>query len=268
MDISTLSEMTSTEMRKHGYGLKAVFNNKEWCLDSLTYLKHNDAVIGILQNGTYTPKEAWDDLVVLEDAQVVYKMWKPFEDILESNMPFHILRDDTDWNKYKTRFEFEPTSCWKASKVSYKGRKKAIKNVIHGWMPCKSVLMSSRDEFILCRPTKKGWQSKPLMQYDTLLPREKSIRINNVLIHLIKEHEEQNNIDMYYQYMAHFNYTMALRLGVDVPDELFSELTEEEENILQSYEKNMLDTYNVSERQTGQAFEERRHFVKQSTQNT
>ena len=59
---------------------------------------------------------------------------------------------------------------------------------------------------------------------------------------------------------------MALRLGIRVPHDLFSELSEEEEKLLKEYEKSMLDSYNVSDRQTGQAVEERRHLVKQSTQ--
>lgn len=101
-----------------------------------------------------------------------------------------------------------------------------------------------------------------------MLPHEKTLHINNILIHLIQEHGKTNNIDMYYRYMAHFNYTMALRLGIRVPHDLFSELSEEEEKLLKEYEKSMLDSYNVSDRQTGQAVEERRHLVKQSTQKT
>ena len=272
MDVDVLNGLSSEDqvlyLGEHGYGLKGVFDGEEWCLDSLCFLRRNDAVMGILQGGEYTPKELWDALVVLDDACVVYKMWKPFEDILNGNVPFHILKDDGEWSKHKVRLEFEPTSCWKASKVSYKGRKRTVKNAIHHWMPCKSVLMSSKDEFILCRPSTNGWKSKPLLQYDTMLPHEKTLHINNILIHLIQEHSKTNNIDMYYRYMAHFNYTMALRLGIRVPHDLFSELSEEEEKLLKEYEKSMLDSYNVSDRQTGQAVEERRHLVKQSTQKT
>ena len=50
--------------------------------------------------------------MVLDDACVVYKMWKPFEDILNGNVPFHILKDDAaNGSKHKVRLEFEPTSC-------------------------------------------------------------------------------------------------------------------------------------------------------------
>ena len=79
MDVDVLNGLSSEDqvlyLREHGYGLKGVFDGEEWCLDSLCFLRRNDAVIGILQSGEYTPKELWDALVVLDDACVVYKMW-------------------------------------------------------------------------------------------------------------------------------------------------------------------------------------------------
>ena len=239
MDVDVLNGLSSEDqvlyLREHGYGLKGVFDGEEWCLDSLCFLRRNDAVIGILQSGEYTPKELWDALVVLDDACVVYKMWKPFEDILNGNVPFHILKDDGEWSKHKVRLDLNRHRVGKRPRC--RTGTNALSRTPYTTGCPKSVLMSSKDEFILCRPSNNGWKSKPLLQYDTMLPHEKTLHINNILIHLIQEHGKTNNIDMYYRYMAHFNYTMALRLGIRVPHDLFSELSEEEEKLLRNMRK-------------------------------
>ena len=153
---------------ERGYGTKSLYESGEYVMDSLRFLKDNDAVVGVLQSGVFVKKENWDDFVfILEsDPKIVYKMWVPFQDLLQNNVPFQIIRDDLQWNKHKIRWEYEPTSCWKPSKVSYKGRKKQLKQTIQAWVESPSMLISDKEEFIICHATEHGWESKPVMKHE------------------------------------------------------------------------------------------------------
>ena len=248
---------------KRGYGTKSLYESGEYVMDSLRFLKDNDAVVGVLQSGVFVKKEDWDDFVFLveSDPKIVYKMWVPFQDLLQNNVPFQIIRDDLQWNKHKIRWEYEPTSCWKPSKVSYKGRKQQLKHTIQAWVESPSMLISDKEEFIICHATEHGWESKPVMKHEGLLPYQKAIEINNILLDLIHQKRHSTKIQEYYRYTAHFHYSMALRLGIKIPIELFSLFDADEERVLQGYEEALA-------LHSGQATEVRRHLRKQSEQNT
>ena len=222
-------------------------------------LKDNDAVVGVLQSRVFVKKEDWDDFVFLvSDPKIVYKMWVPFQDLCKTTYLFKL--SGTIYNGTNTRSpEYEPTSCWKPSKVSYKDAKTIETH--HTSVGRITILLISDERIHICHATEHGWESKPVMKHEGLLPYQKAIEINNILLDLIHQKRHSTKIQEYYRYTAHFHYSMALRLGVKIPIELFSLFDADEERVLQGYEEALA-------LHSGQATEVRRHLRKQSEQNT
>jgi len=223
--------MDTASLRKRGYGVKQLFQDGNMVLDNLRSLERNRAVVGILQGGVLVRKSSWDTLTLLEDARVVYKQWVPIQHLLTSNEPIHILQGQTRW-------ELTPTSCWEPRRVK-DVKQKEVHKVLHKWIHGTSILMSDDKEMVLCTRGQVGWNSKALMRYDPLLPFQKAIHVNNVLVDLIKQHGDTHDIELYYRCMAHFQHSMALRLGIVIPEGVFSELTSSEEDMLSTYEETL-----------------------------
>lgn len=226
-------------------GMKCVSTSRKdkWCLDmSPNFLRRDPGFVGFI---VPTPLESYiwsnhkwiasdksihEDVVckLTSDSVVVYRMWSSVQCHFQNDTPFYVTTDQSKWS----RDEFRPDACWRKEGVCYEGRSRSVKS----YMRChrdEPIMMSSSKEIVLCQPTKSGWQTETLTNYECLSLNHASARVLETLmnkLHIVLDEDKACVI------MCHVAYSVLAYMGGRLTPQDCSSLTPDELELLEQYE--------------------------------
>jgi hypothetical protein len=228
-----------------GYQCTLAQTRQTWHLDSLKYLCRNPGLVGFLQEkgmvafvGNVGEWQQPNGTVVhaLPTGTVwaIHRKWTPLDTFYQQGLPFTVCTREEPWKKH----EAEPTSCWHTIPISYKGREKAIARQLGKW-DTTPILMSNNSEMVLCQPTKKGWKTHPLLNYECLSKEHISQRVAERLVDSFATSTEQGKVTHGWDSLAHAMFGLMQHYQLYVDPNSFSDLTPVELQELKSYEKKL-----------------------------
>lgn len=211
---------------------------KEWKLDSLHFLQTHPGLVGIVdvdslesfvyKSGDWVADNSQSQLDTVANATLVHQMWSPLLPFYKRNCAFHITIDNDEWNRY----ECQPSSGWHVEPVSYEGRAKAVKAQMRVYKK-SPIMMSNSHEIVICSPTKKGWSTETVLNYECR-PIETATRVvSEVLADRVVEHIERHGKG--WSVLAHALFSALQQLGGHIKPADFSILSSEEKQILKNY---------------------------------
>ncbi len=223
---------------------------QHWCLDiSPKFMRRDAGFVGFICTDTleafkWTP-EGWRNskqvLTAVEDMQAqlvcgsvaVQRMWSAVAPFYAQNHQFYITTSDQSWS----RQEFRPQSCWKADTVSLEGRSKAVKAYMRE-NKRGAILMSNEKEMMLCEPSRHGWSTKPLCNFECLPVTEISQRVAELVTEkLVGMAEDDPTV---WRILTHATYSALRHLGGHITDGECSTLTPDERTQLHNYEQGLM----------------------------
>jgi len=221
--------------------------------DSLAFLQKHPGLVGFIDTSTLESFRyhcrVWStsscNLSVEEvrsrfsnavEMVMVHKMWQPLLSFYKRNVSFHISADETPLK----RDECSPTSCWRPEPVSYEGRERAVKEQLRATKQ-SPILMSSRQEIMLCHPGARGWRTETLLNFDSMLmPQEEKPRVvAERLAEKLVERIETGDKPHGWSIMAHALFSAYNYLGGRMKPREFSSLSKEDQQTLEEYEANL-----------------------------
>ena len=234
-------------LNDRGYMCCLAQTTSSWHLDSPKYLCKNPGLVGFLHECQMLSYRGTDRKWKCQNGEIVeklpngtiwaiHKKWTPLEQFYKKRMPFSISTREIPWKKY----EAEPTSCWHAVPISYKGREKAVSRQLSKWKLPSNILMSNDSEMVMCTPTKKGWKTTGVLNYECMAPSDISRKVTERLIDSYVTNIEMGNIEHGWSSMAHAIFGLMQFYKIHVTPQSFSDLTVEEQEELKQYEKNMI----------------------------
>ena len=234
-------------LSNRGYMCSLAQTQTTWHLDSLKYLCRNPGLVGFIDEktmmsytGNHQGLKQHDGILVkkLPNGTIwaIHKKWIPLEYFYEQKIPFSISSQENHLEKH----EAEPTSCWHAIPISYKGREKAVARQLSKWKVPSPILMSNDSEMVMCIPSKKGWKTNPILNYECMTPSDISKRITERLIDSYVTNIESGRIEHGWASMAHAIFGLMQYYQIHVNPGSFSNLTPQEQEELKQYEKNMV----------------------------
>lgn len=237
-------EVVREFMRERGIKCTAASQNGKWLLDAPRFLRLNPAIVGFIDGNTLETfkwdKTRWstqrDAVLVLPKRNLfaVHKMWIPFESFYDN--AFHITTDAAPW----TRHEFQPTSCWRGETVNYEGCEHAIKRQMKAHKK-SGIMMSNNCEILLCKPSKSGWRTETLLNYECMPLADAAQQISEELSTLLVEHIETHEPAYAWSVMAHALFSAYQHLGGKLRAEQVSRLSTDTLETLRQYEKSLID---------------------------
>ncbi len=259
------SDITFNEhLKSNGYGLLNATLEKSWLLDSITFLKKNRAVVGmvaktnndervayrldkitekLLPSGDivkFESRAAVDDALQLKSVDIIWRMWIPIQRALATNdvVPNALHITHTSLAPHE-RIECEMTSGYRPQLVSYEDQQECIKAQFRRFnKPC---LMSNGDGVTLCRPQRKGWRAERLLSIECLNKYRSAERIYDVLYNKIRieaERNPDNKVELL-SVAAHALHASCRACGVSVSGDDFSIFDAEEQQLLKEYDKKL-----------------------------
>lgn len=235
-------------LQERGYKCTQATQGPAWIRDSPKYLRQSPGFVGFIDKNnldswkwnvsTWTTPQAEMNIKQVYarlqegDTVVVHKMWAPLEPFFRKEKPFHITTDDSEW----TRYECHPTSCWRPEPVSYENRECVVKEFMKAHKKSK-ILISNSQEMILARPTKEGWKTEPILNYECMMPEDIAKQVAEKLADKVVNHIEKKGSG--WSIMAHALFSTCHKLGETLSIQDFSNLTSEEQNILEKYATGM-----------------------------
>ena len=234
---------------ERGYKCTKATDGDQWLIHSPTFLvKPGSPFVGFIETNkleSYVYKqEQWattsttiDKDTLYEQLQegntfAVHKMWAPLEPFYNQNTEFHITTNHSKW----IRYECNPESCWRPEPVSYDKRNAAVKSFMRAHKK-SPILMSSGEEMVICKPGPKGFETEPVLRYESLNIEDASQQTVDVLANKLVEHIQKQNKG--WNVMAHALYTALYHLGGRITTQMISRLSEHEIEILKKYENGM-----------------------------
>ena len=234
-------------LKNRGMGTTAATQGHKWLLDSPTYLRASPGFVGFIQlpaMEAYVWKcTAWHTSlgpVTQEQAYhkwqsgntvAVYKMWSPLEPFYATNKAFHIMTDDSEW----TRYECQPTSCWRSEPVCYDKRDQQVKKYMRAHKK-SAILLSNNKEMVLCKPSPKGWLTETILNYECLDIEETSRRMSEIIADKLVEHIGDGGG---WGVMTHALFSALTKLGGSLKAEDCTDFTTDDFAILKKYENGM-----------------------------
>ncbi|MDA7838974.1 hypothetical protein N9A45_01405 [bacterium] len=230
-------------------GMKCVptTRNGHWYLDmSPNFLRRDPGFVGFIVPQTLESyawsKEGWfssdktkeEDVLskLSTDTVVVYRMWSPIQPLFEQNKAFHITTDDWKWR----RDECRPDACWRKENVCYDGRSRSVKAYMRSHRE-EPIMMSSSKEIVLCRPTKSGWRTETLTNYECLNLKQSSARVLETLMQKLNTILDEDKACVI---MSHVAYSVLTYMGGRLTPQDCSALSPDELELLQQYEMGLL----------------------------
>ena len=227
---------------ERGYKCVPTVCEKKWCLDkSPNFLRRDAGFVGFIcrkslvsykwYNNQWhdSAKKAIDDIhPLLHDAVVVHRMWAAVEPYYAQDRPYYVT---SDIFKY-TRSECDPKSCWQTERVCYEGRRSAVKAYMREHRK-NAIMMSNEHEMVLCRPTKRGWETETLLNYECMALKPLSERVLEVIMKKLAEIIDQDRVCLV---MGHAFYSVLSYVGGRLTPEDCSLLSPEEIETLRNYE--------------------------------
>lgn len=228
-----------------GRGVKCTLasTSGQWLLDAPRFLRENTSVIGFLDTRTLESfkwnGESWSTpnktipILPKQSLVVVHKMWIPFERFFVN--AFHVTTDEDGW----TRYECQPSSCWRMETVNYDGCKNAVKKQMreHKKSP---ILMSNSTEILLCSPSSKGWSTETILNYECLPLEDSAQQVSESLADILVGHIEGSDRRRGWSVMAHALFSAFQHLKGRLNPNDLSQLTDDEIETLQKYEAKFL----------------------------
>lgn len=234
---------------ERGYKCTQATLGDAWIIDSPKYISQSPGFIGFISKDTLdcwkwnghtwsTPECTMDIEETYTKLQkgntvAVHKMWAPLEPFFRQNKPFHITTDDSGW----TRYECQPSSCWRPEPVSYEKRDTAVKQFMKAHKKSK-ILISNSQEMVLAFPSKDGWKTEPILNYECFMPDLIAKQVSEILAQKVVTHIEEQGGDGW-QIMAHALFSTYHQLGKSLKIQDFSNLTQDELDILEKYATGM-----------------------------
>lgn len=259
------SDSTFNEhLKSNGYGLLNATLEQSWLLDSITFLKKNRAVVGMvaltendervayrldkitekfLPSGNivkFEARAAVEDVLHLKDVDIIWRMWIPIQRALATHdiIPNALHITHTSLAPHE-RIECEMTSGYRPQLVSYEDQQECIKAQFRRFnKPC---LMSNGDGVTLCRPQRKGWRAERLLSIECLNKYRSAERIYDVLYNKIRieaERNPENKVELL-SVAAHALHASCRACGVSVSGDDFSIFDAEEQQLLKEYDKKL-----------------------------
>ena len=234
-------------LQNRGMKCTVATQGQSWLLDSPTYLRQSPGFVGFIirdsmesyiwkLNNWYTTHgiitqelahNAWQN----GNTIVVHKMWAPLESFYNTRKAFHITTDDSKW----TRYECQPTSCWRAEPVCYDQRDQQVKKYMRAHKK-SSIMMSNNQEIVLCTPGPKGWATETVLNYEFLDIEETSKRMSEIIADKLVVHIGEGKG---WGVMSHALFSALTHLGGLLKPKDCSDFTPEDMAILQKYENGM-----------------------------
>ena len=244
--------VVKTFLNERGMNCTQASSGKYWLLDSPKYLSQSAGFVGFINTrtldsytrtgdhwstpeGTISKQELYNNLQA-GNTVAVHKMWIPFKPFYEHNKAFHIATDDSGW----TRYECQPHSCWHPQKVCYKERDNAVKKYMRAHKK-RPIMMSSSQEFVICQPGPRGWNTETLLNYEFLNIEETSQQMAEIMAEKLVRHIGDNKG---WGIMAHALFCAFSKLGGKLNARDCSNFTEDEIAILEKYENGMYKSPN------------------------
>lgn len=243
-------DVVSRLLHERGMKCTVVLSTGVFKSDSLAFLQKHPGLVGFIDTSTLDSfryhQHVWSTPggeLSLEGVRtrfqnaaevvMVHKMWQPLLPFYRRNVPFHISADDTPLQ----RDECRPTSCWRPEPMSYEGRERAVKEQLRATKH-SPILMSSRQEVMMCHPGPKGWRTETLLNFDSMLmPAEDKPRVvADRLAQKLVERIEQGDSSHGWSVMAHALFSAYNYLGGRIKTHEFSSLSKEEHRTLEDYE--------------------------------
>ena len=253
-------------LKNNGYGLINATLETSWLLDSITFLKKNRAVVGmvattnegarvaykldkitekLLPSGDtikFEARAAVDDALQQQNVDIIWRMWIPIQRALATHevIPNAIHITHTSLAPHE-RIECEMTSGFRPQLVSYEDQQECIKAQFRRFnKPC---LMSNGDGVTLCRPQRKGWRAQRLLSIECLNKYRSAERIVEVLYNKIRieaERNPDNKVELL-SVSAHALHAAARACGLTISGDDFSIFDAEEEALLKEYDKRITE---------------------------
>ena len=234
-------------LQNRGMKCTIATRGQNWLLDSPTYLRQSPGFVGFIirdslesyiwkSNNWYTTQgivtqklahRLWQNGNTL----VVHKMWAPLEPFYATRKAFHITTDDSNW----TRYECQPTSCWRAEPVSYDNRDQHVKKYMRAHKK-SHIMMSNNQEIVLCKPGPTGWSTETLLNYEFLNIVETSKRMTEIIADKLVDHIGDGKG---WGVMSHALFSALYHLGGRLKNEDCSDFTPEDIAILEKYKNGM-----------------------------
>lgn len=249
----------------HGYGaieaVKMVKEQKTWCLDSITFLAKNPAVVGLLvkmegdkyQSARIGRECNWctsmgtrqmnaydsvDACLEAEKSHVIWKMWIPIARALQfGNGDLHLSNTSMAETE---RLELERTSGYMPLLNNFKDSKQCVMAQMRRWK--SDVLMSNKSGVVLARPTRNGFRGEKLLTVECLNQYRKAERMFETFVKRIQITSEmrgpENKVKIY-NLAAHALHAACKCLDISIKSNDFSMWGEEELAILLDYSKHL-----------------------------
>lgn len=168
-------------LRTNGYIFKRAKTSQTWLIDSPRFLKQNSAVCGFLirdedgwralrlDEGVWTHVDASGEGVYAEESilhmaaamWLVLKSWIPFQPFIDAGTTIYVRTPDMSKH---VRHELEPEGGYRAVRVDYSGRVKAVQRAIREFGT--PVLISNGVHMVVSTPTENGWTSEKLYEFE------------------------------------------------------------------------------------------------------
>lgn len=230
-------------LRERGMKCTKASDGTRWLLDSPTYLKQSDGFVGFIDsdnldawtytsntwtglNGPLSQEHAYT-LFQKANTMAIHKMWTPLQPFYDKGVAFHITTDGSNW----TRHECQPSSLWRPETVSYEKRDAAVKSFMRAHKK-SPILMSNSKEMVVCRPSKQGWKTTPVLSYESLHLEDAGQQVAETLADkLVSKISKEGG----WCVMAHALFSAYHYLGGSLRQHDCSTLTQEERDILEKY---------------------------------
>ena len=236
-------EVVQEFLRERGIKCTPASVGGQWLLDAPRFLRLNPAIVGFIDGDTMETfkwdKTSWstqrESVLVLPKRRLfaVHKMWIPFEKFYEQT--FHVTTDTQPW----TRHEFQPTSCWRGETVNYEGCENAVKRQMRAHKK-SAILMSNNKELLLCKPSKRGWNTETLLNYECLTLRDSARQFSEEMSTILVNHIETLEPGYAWSVMAHALFSAYQHLGGKMAGDDISRLTANDLAALRSYEQGIM----------------------------
>jgi len=236
-------EVVEEFLRERGIKCTQASARGQWLLDAPRFLRLNPAIVGFIDGDTMETfkwdKTSWstqrESVLVLPKRRLfaVHKMWIPFERFYEQT--FHVTTDTLPW----TRHEFQPTSCWRGETVNYEGCENAVKRQMRAHKK-SAILMSNNKELLLCKPSKRGWNTETLLNYECLTLRDSARQFSEEMSTILVNHIETLEPGYAWSVMAHALFSAYQHLGGKMGGDDISRLSAADLAALRSYEQGIM----------------------------
>lgn len=238
-------------LRDRGYGCTVAGHSGCWHLDiSPTFLRKSPGFVGFITpftlesykwvNGYWTRSKGERIELECMHAQLeegsvaVHQMWASVMPFYENNKPFFVMSEEPT----RTEHEHRPSSCWNPEPISMEGRSKAVKAYMkENRRKRGGIMMSNESEMVLCRPTRNGWKTKTILEYECMPIRDVGETVTNILADKVAARIEQN--PALWPVLAHAMHSCLRFMGGRITIDECSDLTAEERDILQQYEQGL-----------------------------